>query len=180
MGITLLNEYDCPADTASAEFIADDFIHSFQSDLSCYIFIDDFHLLKNKHIANFFGCLAKRLPENIHLILASRDRIFSDASLLLLGRNLYQINVDQLRLNRSEIGIYARRCGIMLNESSLEILSDSSEGWFSAVYLNLCVYLKEGEFANHRSDIYRMFAAAMILPLAGNAAGIPDCNGTCG
>ena len=78
-GITLLNEYDCPADTASADFIADDFIHSFQSDLSCYIFIDDFHLLKNKHIANFFGCLAKRLPENIHLILASRDRIFSDA-----------------------------------------------------------------------------------------------------
>lgn len=73
--------------------------------------------------------------------------------------------MDQLRLNRSEIGIYARRCGIMLNESSLEILSDSSEGWFSAVYLNLCVYLKEGEFANHRSDIYRMFAAAMILPL---------------
>lgn len=165
LGITLLNEYDCPTDTASAEFIADDFIHSFQSDLPCYIFIDDFHLLKNKHIANFFGCLAKRLPENIHLILASRDRIFSDASLLLLGRNLYQINVDQLRLNRSEIGIYARRCGIMLNESSLEILSDSSEGWFSAVYLNLCVYLKEGEFANHRSDIYRMFAAAMILPL---------------
>lgn len=41
----------------------------------------------------------------------------------------------------------------------------SSEGWFAAVYLNLCSFSKSGELPGKTSDIYQMFSASMLNPL---------------
>lgn len=68
-------------------------------------------------------------------------------------------------LNHTELSVYARRCGTNLSERQIDALLHSSEGWFSAVYLNLCAFAKTGELPDNRSDIYQMFSAAMMDPL---------------
>lgn len=132
---------------------------------NCYIFIDDFHLLKDDRVATFLCRMAGRIPENVHLIVASRNHFISDDWIVRLGGRLHRIEIDDLRLNAGELSAYIRRCGTSLTDSQLEQLLKSSEGWFAAVYLNLCSFSKSGELPGKTSDIYQMFSASMMNPL---------------
>ena len=126
---------------------------------------DDFHLLTDARVADFLCDLANRLPENVHLITASRGRLLSGEAVLRLGGKLCQIEMENLCLNHTELSVYTHRCGMELSEQQIDRLLHTSEGWFSAVYLNLCAFSKYGQLPDRKSDIYEMFATAMIDPL---------------
>ena len=166
VGFPFLREYPCPTDAAGGGLLVDDLYHALAGETSCYIFIDDFHLLTDRHASMFLCMLANRLPINVHLIIASRDRFLPAAEMVRLGAKVYQIGMAQLRLNHTELAIYARRCGTALSDAQVESLLYSSEGWFSAVYLNLRTLSEHGVLPSRDSDIYATFTAAMIDPLA--------------
>ena len=166
VGFSFLREYPCPTDAAGGGLLVDDLYHALAGETSCYIFIDDFHLLTDRHASMFLCMLANRLPINVHLIIASRDRFLPAAEMVRLGAKVYQIGMAQLRLNHTELAIYAHRCGTALSDAQVESLLYSSEGWFSAVYLNLRTLSEHGVLPSRDSDIYATFTAAMIDPLA--------------
>lgn len=164
-GFGFLREYPCPTDAAGGGLLVDDLCHALTGETPCYLFIDDFHLLTDKCASLFLCMLANRLPINVHLIVASRDRFLPAAETVRLGAKVYQIGTEQLRLNHTELAIYAHRCGTELSEAQVESLLYSSEGWFSAVYLNLRTLSERGVLPSRHSDIYATFTAAMIDPL---------------
>ena len=165
-GLDFLRDYPCPTDTAGGSMLTDDLCHELMGKNPCYVFIDDFHLLKDSRVASFLCTLANRLPENVHLIVASRDRFLPAAQSIRLGGKVYQIGTEQFRLNHTELSIYAHRCGTDLTEAQTETLLYSSEGWFSAIYLNLRMLSEQGMLLDCNSDIYSMFTEAMIDPLS--------------
>ena len=164
-GIGLLQDYACPTDAAAGGLLADDICHELAGERPCYLFIDDFHLLTDRRVTAFLCTLAGRLPANAHLIVASRDRFLPAAETVRLGAKVYQLGTEQLRLNHTELAVYARRCGTELSDAQVEALLYSSEGWFSAVYLNLRTLSERGALPERESDIFTMFTAAMIDPL---------------
>ena len=164
-GFPFLREYPCPTDAAGGGLLVDDLCHALAGETSCYIFIDDFHLLTDRRASLFLCMLANRLPINVHLIVASRDRFLPAAEAVRLGARVYQIGTEQLRLNHTELAVYAHRCGTELSDAQVESLLYSSEGWFSAVYLNLRTLSERGVLPSRHSDIYATFTAAMIDPL---------------
>ena len=164
-GFCFLREYPCPTDAAGSGLLVDDLCHALAGETPCYLFIDDFHLLTDKRAALFLCMLANRLPANVHLIVASRDRFLPAAEAVRLGAKVYQIGTEQLRLNHTELAVYAHRCGTELSDAQVESLLYSSEGWFSAVYLNLRTLSERGVLPSRHSDIYATFTAAMIDPL---------------
>ena len=164
-GFGFLREYPCPTDAAGSGLLVDDLCHALADETPCYLFIDDFHLLTDKRAALFLCMLANRLPANVHLIVASRDRFLPAAEAVRLGAKVYQIGTEQLRLNHTELAVYAHRCGTELSDAQVESLLYSSEGWFSAVYLNLRTLSERGVLPSRHSDIYATFTAAMIDPL---------------
>ena len=164
-GFPFLREYPCPTDAAGGGLLVDDLCHTLVGETSCYIFIDDFHLLTDRRASMFLCMLANRLPINVHLIIASRDRFLPAGETVRLGAKVYQIGTEQLRLNHTELAVYAHRCGTKLSEAQVESLLYSSEGWFSAVYLNLRTLSERGVLPSRNSDIYATFTAAMIDPL---------------
>lgn len=164
-GFAFLREYDCPTDGASGGLLIDDLCHALTGEKSCYIFIDDFHLLTDKRAPGFLCALAGRLPPNVHLILASRDLFLPAAELVRLGGKVYQIGTAQLRLNHTELAVYTNRCGTALSDEQIDTLLYYSEGWFSAVYLNLRMFSEHGVLPDPNSDISSIFTAAMIDPL---------------
>ena len=109
--------------------------------------------------------LANRLPDNVHLIVASRDRFLPDVETVRLGAKVYPLGTEQLRLNHTELSVYAHRCGTELSDAQIDEILYSSEGWFSAVYLNLRTFSEHGVLPSRHSDIYSTFTAAMIDPL---------------
>ena len=115
-----LREYPCPTDAAGGGLLVDDLCHVLAGETSCYIFIDDFHLLTDRRASLFLCMLANRLPINVHLIVASRDRFLPAAETVRLGAKVYQIGTEQLRLNHTELAVYAHRCGTALSEAQIE------------------------------------------------------------
>ena len=164
-GLNFLENYDCPEDEASAGFLTEILCYQLEKCENCYVFIDDFHLLKDDRATTFLCRMAGRIPEKVHLIVASRNHFISDDWIVRLGGRLHRIEIDDLRLNAGELSAYIRRCGTSLTDSQLEQLLKSSEGWFAAVYLNLCSFSKSGELPGKTSDIYQMFSASMLNPL---------------
>ena len=164
-GLDFLRDYACPSDAAGASLLTDDLCHALGGGRQTYLFIDDFHLLTDNRVPAFICALAYRLPETVHLILASRDRFLTGEELVRLGSRVYQIGADRLRLNHTELSAYAHRCGTELTDEQIDTLLYSSEGWFSAIYLNLCALSEHGALPDRNSDIYSMFSAAMIDPL---------------
>ena len=164
-GFPFLRDYPCPTDAAGGGLLVDDLCHALAGETPCYLFIDDFHLLTDKRAPLFLCMLANRLPSNVHLIVASRDRFLPAAEAVRLGAKVYQIGTEQLRLNHTELAVYAHRCGTELSDAQVENLLYSSEGWFSAVYLNLRTLSERGVLPSRHSDIYATFTAAMIDPL---------------
>ena len=164
-GFDVLRNYSCPTDAAGGGLLVDDLCHALADEMPCYLFIDDFHLLTDKRASLFLCMLANRLPANVHLIVASRDRFLPAAEAVRLGGKVYQVGTEQLRLNHTELAVYAHRCGTELSDAQVESLLYSSEGWFSAVYLNLRTLSERGVLPSRHSDIYATFTAAMIDPL---------------
>ena len=165
-GFPFLRDYACPTDAASCGLLTDDLCHELAGERPCYLFLDDFHLLTDRRASAFLCTLASRLPENVHLIVASRDLFLPAAEILRLGSRVYQIGTGQLRLNHTELAVYAHRCGTELTDEQVETLLYYSEGWFSAVYLNLRTLSERGALPDRSSDISAMFTAAMIDPLS--------------
>ena len=145
-GFPFLRDYLCPTDAAGGGLLVDDLCHALADDTPCYLFIDDFHLLTDKRASLFLCMLANRLPSNVHLIVASRDRFLPAAEVVRLGARVYQIGTE-------------------LSDAQVESLLYSSEGWFSAVYLSLRTLSERGVLPSRHSDIYSTFTAAMIDPL---------------
>ena len=53
-GFNFFEEYECPSDLASGGLFADDLSHLLAGETDYYIFIDDFHLLTDARIGDFF------------------------------------------------------------------------------------------------------------------------------
>lgn len=168
-GLSILLDYPCPTDAAGGSLLADDLCHALAGEKPCYLFIDDFHLLTDVRTAAFLCTLANRLPENVHVLVASRDRFLPFAAQVRLGGKLCQIGTAELRLNHAELAVYAHRCGTALSDAEISSLLYTSEGWFSAIYLHLRTLAERGTLPDQKSDIYTMFTAAMIAPLPSDA-----------
>ena len=165
-GYDFLQEYALPTDVAGESMLVEDLCHELAGPEPCYLFLDDFHLLTDNRAIGFLCTLAYRLPANVHLIIASRDRFLPAAEVVRLGRRVYRIGTEQLRLNHTELAVYAHRIGTELSDEQIEGLLYSTEGWFSAIYLNLRTFSEHGTLPDHNSDIYATFTAAMIDPLS--------------
>lgn len=165
-GLDVLSAFDFPTGEAAATLVLEELCRAFPSGKTAYyLFLDDFHLLRDERAVRFICRISARLPENAHLIVASRDRFLPAGEIVRLGGNLHQIGMEHLRLNHTELAVYAHRCGAELSEQQLEALLRSSEGWFSAIYLNLRALSERGRLPDASSDIFEMFTAAMIDPL---------------
>ena len=129
------------------------------------MFLDDLHLMPDRRVARFLCELAARLPDNVHLIAASRDKALSGDQLLRLGGRLHRIGAGQLRLEGDELAAYAHRFGAALDREQLAELQQATEGWMAAVYLHLQALADRGTAPAETADIYDMFTAAMLRPL---------------
>lgn len=164
-GLTALEGFECPGDPASAGLLADTLCRELRRQEPWYVFLDDLHLMPDRRVARFLCELAARLPDNVHLIAASRDKVLSGDQLLRLGGRLHRIGAGQLRLEGDELAAYAHRFGAALDREQLAELQQATEGWMAAVYLHLQALAGRGTAPAETADIYDMFTAAMLRPL---------------
>lgn len=132
-----------------------------------YLFIDDYHLMNDLWIVKLLLALSRSLI-NLHIVVASREAFLSRSEELQLGHRLHKIGINDLRMNPTELSVYSRRCGVSVNNQQIAELDKLSEGWFSAVYLNLKSFSQYGTFLTGSHDIYEMLNDSLLVPLTKN------------
>ncbi len=130
-----------------------------------YWFIDDLHLLQDKSVIDLLYALSKAGFANLHLLLASRGQIFSNARILSLGRQVLCLDKQDLALSRSELAEYSVKCGLELSSKVLDALHEACEGWFSVTYLNFLSYAKNRQLLLDTNSVYEMIADVLLKPL---------------
>lgn len=130
-----------------------------------YFILDDLHILSQKALTPLLLFLSQSLPDYVHIILLSRNQIFSEEERMRLGHLLGEITVDDLSLSRPEMAIYAKHCELEVSAEDIHSLATLSEGWISMVYLNFKAYAQYGSWLSSSTDILTLIDQVMLAPL---------------
>ena len=103
---------------------------------SVYLVLDDYHCITNPAIHQALSFLLENLPQNMHLIIATRsDPLLRLAKLRAQGE-LCEIRVDDLRFTIEETVQYLnQRMGLNLSQPDITALAKKTEGWIVGLQL---------------------------------------------
>ncbi len=157
-----LEGMDFPASQTAVNMLIQDMIdHLSTLEKDLFLLIDDCHLMEDERVFSMLFALCDIPTSKLHMIVISRSVVFMQGEELHLGNRLFKITADDMRLNRTELAAYLRRCGVDLPEADFERLFLNSEGWFSCIYLNLRNYEKSGALLSKGEDIYSMIGEVL-------------------
>lgn len=130
-----------------------------------YYVLDDLHILSQRTLTPVFIFLSRSLPDCVHVILLSRNQIFSAEERMGLGHLLCEISVDDLQLSQQELAVYAKHCELEVSAEDIHSLALLSEGWISMVYLNFKAYAQYGSWLSSSQDILSLIDQVLLAPL---------------
>lgn len=131
-----------------------------------WFILDDVHLLEGGEAAELVSFLAGQLPPQAHLVLLSRNQIFSEAQKLRLGSRLLELGAADLRLTQEELLQYAGLCGLPLTEQEAQTLLSVSEGWIAMIYLMFRAYAQTGVWRFDEKGMDALIEQVMFEPLS--------------
>mgnify|MGYP005843640087 CR=1 FL=1 len=145
--------------------------------------LDDYHLVETSSTINdFLNALLAHLPENCHLIIASRT-VPGGLSLVRLAarQQMIGLGTEDLRFTSNEIrALVKQNYDLDIPIESAEQLAQNSDGWITAIILTAQTGRMEttpgwcdGE-DGHQPGI-RLFDQRGIHPPTIRGAGIPAC-----
>jgi LuxR family maltose regulon positive regulatory protein len=101
-----------------------------------YLMLDDFHQIDNLQIHQTINYLLENLPQNMHLVIATRSDPLLRLAKLRAQADLFEIRADDLRFTLEETGQYFNnKMGLGLTLSDISTLLKKTEGWIVGIQL---------------------------------------------
>jgi LuxR family maltose regulon positive regulatory protein len=98
--------------------------------------LDDFHVIASQEIAGQLGYLLDRLPQDVHLVVASQTEPALRLGRLRAMGDLAELRDEQLRFTEEETAALLNRVhGLDLSPAQLGVLQDQTEGWVAGLNL---------------------------------------------
>ncbi|MEA5016093.1 MAG: LuxR family transcriptional regulator [Candidatus Limiplasma sp.] len=99
--------------------------------------IDDFHEAKGPQVGALLGRLAEDLPEDLRIVVMTRDASNLDVDGLLAKGRCHVVSQRTLRFSGEEVRAYCALLGLSPSREDLDRITVLAEGWISLVYLML-------------------------------------------
>jgi LuxR family maltose regulon positive regulatory protein len=132
------------ASTASFQPIITTLVNEIYDTIPEYfvLVLDDYHLVADSRpVEDFFDQLLRYLPDNCHMILASRTIPRLPLLRLAAHREVAGLGNDDLRFTSDEIqGLVKQEYGLELPDAVADGLARDSEGWITAILLTAQTY----------------------------------------
>lgn len=101
-----------------------------------YLVLDDFHQIDNQKIHQTITYLLENLPQNMHLVIATRSDPLLQLAKLRAQRELCEIRADDLRFSPKEVAQYLNESmDLGLSLDDIRILTEKTEGWIVGLQL---------------------------------------------
>ena len=135
----------CPEDNESANKIV-----SILSELELtekYIVVfDNFQYISGTIIGSTILKLIDIFGDKVRFVVLTQSVKSAPIIDLIIDNRINYIGKSDLEFNCDEIRMYFRDCGIKLDDSEVVYLFKYTEGWISAIYLQMLHYLSNSEF----------------------------------
>lgn len=120
-----------------------------QLDEISYLIIDNYQNVSSEIFDRFLVGTAGLYNQKLHIVLVTqvlngqiiRDKVFAN--------EINYIDKTDFEFTTEEIVIYYRKCGIKLTEEEAEYLRKYTDGWISAIYLQLLRYIETKSFESN-------------------------------
>lgn len=106
-------------------------LHDYGEDF--YLFLDDWHLVKDKKSEEAIVFLLEHAPANLHLVITSRSRPSFPIFKLTLQNEVTEIQAADLRFDLAESEVFFR--DLSITKTDLQTLLATTEGWVAALQL---------------------------------------------
>ena len=100
------------------------------------LILDDYHVVQNRSIHEQMAFFIGRMPDNLHLVLATRSDPMLPLARLRAGGELAELRSSDLRFDVAATGHLLNDVfGLNLSEPDIELLQRRTEGWVAGLYL---------------------------------------------
>ena len=108
--------------------------------------IDNYQYISDEHMNNVIKDISGKQHETLRVVCITQVITSSVTFDMVLRKKLNYLSKTDFELNKTEIVEYYKQCGIKLEEDEAEFLFQYTEGWMSALYLQILSYVKTNSF----------------------------------
>lgn len=116
-----------------------------------FIAVGNCHLIDGGFLELFTNTVSEILPDNLHFIFTTQEYRHSDIIDISESDSILYISKEDMQLSVKDIIEYFKQHGIKLSHENAVKLHEYSEGWLSAIYLQMINYAENGSFDNNAS-----------------------------
>lgn len=110
------------------------------------IVFDNFQYISSPYIKSAIFRFLDIAGDNIRVVILTQNIKYEPAIELIAGNNVNYIGKNDLEFTCEDIRMYFRECGIRLEDDEADYLFKYTEGWISAIYLQLLHYVSNNKF----------------------------------
>ena len=114
--------------------------------MQSFLVIDNYQLISSEVLRDIIYAFSVHSDPNLHFIFITQP-LKENSKYTVHHQHIHTIQSSDLTLNKKWIAEYFKMAGIKLSDSELESLYNFSEGWISAISLQLLNYRQTGTFA---------------------------------
>lgn len=140
-----LRTIGCPVDKETSDRIID-VLSELEFNDKYIIVFDNFQYISDSFISSTIFRLMDILGENVRFVVLTQMVKSAPLIDLIFDNHVNYVGKSDLEFTVDEIKMYFRECGIKLEDSEAEYLLKYTEGWISALYLQLLHYVDNKEF----------------------------------
>ena len=125
---------------------------------------DDFHLLENPVIINFFEKAVNLIPPNVTILLISRTMPEINLIGMMMREQIFTINEDVLCFTEDEISDYFNHHKLSVTSGDIRNIYNDTQGWAFAINLIGRSLVKEQKYERYaieamKKNIFRLIEA---------------------
>lgn len=140
---SVLRNLDIPTEETLADMAFP--LRSLRCSSETFFVIDNYQLVDRNIPRRLINAFSTHGNANLHIIFITQQLKEPDIT-TVHHANIYRIDNNNLSFNKEDISTYFRMAGIRLTDNELNDLNNSTEGWVSAIRLQMINYLQLGTF----------------------------------
>ena len=140
-----LKNIGCPKDDETVDKIVRLFSNITVNEHYILVF-DNFQFVSNRFIKSVIFQLIDSIEEYLKIIIITQSIKYEPFIEMILEKKLNYIGKNDLEFTSEEIKLYFKECGIKLKDDEADFLFKYTEGWISAIYLQMLHYMTDSKF----------------------------------
>ena len=122
--------------------------------------VDNYQFVSDNYLDDIISALSASNTNNVRIVILTQAVNSKGAFELVMSRRINYMSKSDFEFDRDDVMKYYKVCGIKLEEGEADFLYQYTEGWISALYLQMLSYVRTNSF-EMTADIENLIGKAI-------------------